>query len=232
MFCESYRKVLMEAAGSGEALPRELEEHVAGCEHCHAAFADEQALFRSIDGALQAAANAEIPGSLLPRVRMQVASDSTKANRRVPVLAFVTGGLVIGAIVLSSSSLRHSAVSRSTGKEPAARSIQSAVSREPTGLSIQTSLIQVSPSSERLVSRRERLVVDRVAQCSEPEVLVSSEEAAGLRRYADLLRAKSYETSNHTAAISDAPFEIKPLEIAELGLRQLTIQPLEGSESD
>ena len=232
MFCESYRKVLMEAAGSGEALPRELEEHVAGCEHCHAAFADEQALFRSIDGALQAAANAEIPGSLLPRVRMHVASDSTKANRRVPVLAFVTGGLVIGAIVLSSSSLRHSAVSDSTGKEPAARSIQSAVSREPTGLSIQTSSIQVSPSSERLVSRRERLVVDRVARRSEPEVLVSSEEAAGLRRYADLLRAKSLETSNRAAAISDAPFEIKPLEIAELNLRQLTIQPLEDSESD
>ena len=227
MFCESYRKVLMEAAGSGKALPRQLEEHVAGCEYCHAAFADEQALFRSIDGALQAAANAEIPGSLLPRVRMHVASDSTKANRRVPVLAFVTGGLVIGAIVLSSSSLRHSAVSHSTAKEPAAPSIQSAVSREPTGLSIQP-----PPRPERLVSRRERIVVDRVARRSEPEVLVSSEEAAGLRRYADLLRAKSHETSNHTAAISDAPFEIKPLEIAELGLRQLTIQPLEDSESD
>jgi len=232
MFCESYRKVLMEAAGPGEALPRELEEHVAGCEHCHAAFADEQALFRSIDGALQAAANTEIPASLLPRVRMQVASDSTKANRRVPVLAFVTGGLAIGAIVLSSSSLRHSAISRSTGKELAAPSMQSAVSSEPTGLSIRTSSIQVSPSPERLASRRERFVVDRVARRSELEVLVSSEEAAGLRRYADLLRAKSHETSNHTAAISDAPFEIEPLEIAELGLRQLTIQPLEGSESD
>ena len=227
MFCESYRKVLMEAAGFGKALPRRLEEHLAGCECCRAAFADEQALFRSIDGALEAAANAEIPGSLLPRVRMQVASDSTKAYRRVPVLAFVTGGLVIGAIMLSSSSLRHSAVSRSTGKEPAAPSIQSAVSREPTGLSIQP-----SPRPEPLVSRRERSVVDRVALRSEPEVLVSSEEAAGLRRYADLLRAKSLETSNRAAAISDAPFEIKPLEIAELNLRQLTIQPLEGSESD
>ncbi len=227
MFCESYRKVLMEAAGFGKALSRKLEEHLAGCEWCRAAFADEQALFRSIDGALEAAANAEIPGSLLPRVRMQVASDSTKAYRRVPVLAFVTGGLVIGAIMLSSSSLRHSAVSRSTGKEPAAPSIQSAVSREPTGLSIQPPL-----RPERLASRRERIVVDRVARRSEPEVLVSSEEAAGLRRYADLLRAKSLETSNRAAAISDAPFEIKPLEIAELNLRQLTIQPLEGSDSD
>jgi hypothetical protein len=232
MFCESYRKVLMEAAGSGEALPRELEEHVAGCEHCRAAFADEQALFRSIDGALQAAANTEISDSLLPRVRMQVASDSTKADGRVPVLAFVTGGLVIGAIVLSSSSLRHSAVSRSTGTEPAAPSMQSAVRREWTGLPIQTLSVQVSPSPERLVSRRERFVVDRVTRRPEPEVLVSSEEAAGLRRYADLLRAKSHEISNHTAAISDAPFEIKPLVIAELGLRQLTIQPLQGSESD
>ena len=232
MFCESYRKVLMEAAGFGEALPRELEEHLAGCEYCHAALADEQALFRSIDGALQAAANTEIPASLLPRVRMQVASDSTKATRRVPVLAFVTGGLVIGAIVLSSSSLRHSAVSRSTAKEPAVPSIQSVVSREPTGLSIQTSSIQAPASPERLASRRERLVVDRVTRRSEPEVLVSPDEAAGLRRFADLLRAKSLETSNRAAAISDAPFEIKPLEIAELNLRQLTIQPLEGSESD
>ena len=232
MFCESYRKVLMEAAGFGKALPRKLEEHLAGCERCHAAFADEQALFRSIDGALQAAANAEIPRSLLPRVRMQVASDSTKAYRRVPVLAFVTGGLVIGAIALSSSSLRHSAVSHSTAKEPAAPSIQSAVSREPTGLSVETSSIQVSPTPGRLVARRERFILDRAAQRSEPEVLVSSEEEAGLRRYADLLRAKSFETSNRAAATDDAPFEIKPLEIAELGLRQLTIQPLEGSESD
>jgi hypothetical protein len=232
MFCESYRKVLMEAAGSRETLPRELAEHLAGCEHCHAAFADEQALFRSIDGALQAAANTEIPASLLPRVRMQVASDATKANRRVPVLAFVTGGLVIGTILLSSSSLRHSAVSRSRGKEPAAAFMPSAVSHERTGLSAQPSSIQVSPLLGRLVARRERSVADRAAQCSELEVLVSSEEEAGLQRYADLLRAKSLETSNRTAVISDAPFEIKPLEIAELGLRQLTIQPLEASESD
>ena len=231
MFCESYRKVLMEAAGSGEALSRDLEKHLAGCEHCHEAFADEQALFRSIDGALQAATNTEIPASLLPRVRMQVALDSTKVNRRLPVLAFVTGGLVIGAIALSSS-LRHSAVSHSTAKEPAAPSIQSAVSREPTGLSVETSSIQVSPTPGRLVARRERFILDRAAQGSEPEVLVSSEEEAGLRRYADLLRAKSFETSNRAAATDDAPFEIKPLEIAELGLRQLTIQPLEGSESD
>ncbi|HEX9232796.1 MAG TPA: hypothetical protein VF863_00135, partial [Candidatus Acidoferrum sp.] len=220
-----------EAAGFGKALPRKLEEHLAGCECCHAAFADEQALFRSIDGALQAATNTEIPASLLPRVRMQVALDSTKVNRRLPVLAFVTGGLVIGAIALSSS-LRHSAVSHSTAKEPAAPSIQSAVSREPTGLSVETSSIQVSPTPGRLVARRERFILDRAAQGSEPEVLVSSEEEAGLRRYADLLRAKSFETSNRAAATDDAPFEIKPLEIAELGLRQLTIQPLEGSESD
>jgi len=231
MFCESYRKVLMEAAGSGETLPRELAEHLAGCEYCHAAFANKQALFRSIDGALQAATNTEIPASLLPRVRMQVALDSTKVNRRLPVLAFVTGGLVIGAIALSSSSLRHSAVSHSTAKEPAAPSIQSAV-RQPTGLSVETSSIQVSPTPGRLVARRERFILDRAAQRSEPEVLVSSEEEAGLRRYADLLRAKSFETSNRAAATDDAPFEIKPLEIAELGLRQLTIQPLEGSESD
>ena len=143
----------------------------------------------------------------------------------------MTGGLVIGAIALSSSSLRHSAVSHSTAKEPAAPSIQSAV-RQPTGLSVETSSIQVSPTPGRLVGRRERFILDRAAQRSEPEVLVSSEEEAGLRRYADLLRAKSFETSNRAAATDDAPFEIKPLEIAELGLRQLTIQPLEGSESD
>ena len=137
----------------------------------------------------------------------------------------------LGAIALSSSSLRHSAVSHSTAKEPAAPSIQSAV-RQPTGLSVETSSIQVSPTPGRLVARRERFILDRAAQRSEPEVLVSSEEEAGLRRYADLLRAKSFETSNRAAATDDAPFEIKPLEIAELGLRQLTIQPLEGSESD
>jgi hypothetical protein len=184
-------------AGSGEALSGELghwsDANIAGG-------ADEQVV--PIDGGNRPPLT-EIPGSLLPRVRMQVASDSTKANRRVPVLAFVTGGLVFGAIVLSSPSLRHSAVSRSAGKAPAARSIQSAVNREPTGLPIHTSSIQVAPSPERIVSRRERFVVDRVTRRSAPEVLVSSEEAAGLRRYADFLRAKSNE-AQITAAINDA----------------------------
>jgi len=69
MFCESYRQALTDAAASGAPLPREVAAHVVVCTSCALAFADEQVLYGSIDHSLYTAANAEVPGSLIPGVR-------------------------------------------------------------------------------------------------------------------------------------------------------------------
>jgi anti-sigma factor RsiW len=50
-----------------------LRAHLAGCVACRTAFAQEQSLFSSMDESLRAAANAEVPASLLARVRGHLA---------------------------------------------------------------------------------------------------------------------------------------------------------------
>jgi hypothetical protein len=69
MFCEPYRQALTNAAASGGPLPHEVAAHVVVCTSCASAFADEQVLYASIDHSLCTTANAEVPGSLIPRVR-------------------------------------------------------------------------------------------------------------------------------------------------------------------
>ena len=61
---------------------------------------------------------------------------------------------------------------------------------------------------------------------------VSAEEQAGLEHYSTRLRARSLENSARAvgALESDPAFNIRPLEIAAMDVRQLTIEPLESDE--
>src|SRR5437660_481896 len=71
MFCSTYKKSLTDAAVSGEVSPAQ-REHLASCEPCRIAFAEEQSLFAAIDSGLRAAANFEVPATLIPRVRVAI----------------------------------------------------------------------------------------------------------------------------------------------------------------
>jgi hypothetical protein len=107
-----------------------------------------------------------------------------------------------------------------------ASTFQSADSREATGSPVQSAppVQQFRPSPEKVVlSRKVRSAV---------EVQVSAEEQAGLEHYSARLRARSLEDSARAvgAVESDVAFNIRPLEIAAMDVRQLTIEPLESDE--
>jgi anti-sigma factor RsiW len=72
MPCEHHKDALIEAAASGLEPQGELRAHLAACDSCRAAFAEERALFVSIDSGLHASVNADIPPSLLPSVRARL----------------------------------------------------------------------------------------------------------------------------------------------------------------
>ena len=76
MLCEHYKEALIEAAASGAEPHGDLRAHLDGCAGCRAAFEQEQALFASIDDGLRVTANADVPASLLPRVRAQLSGQS------------------------------------------------------------------------------------------------------------------------------------------------------------
>ena len=227
MFCESYRQPLMDAAASGESLNRALATHVVGCEGCSVAFAEDRALFATIEDSLEFRSNAPVPPSLVPRVRAQIAASPTKTTWRIPALAFATLGLVAGVVAISPAFHWHSTPDDSRGKSPAmAYPVQSADSREATG-----SLVQAAPPVKQFPPRLERVVLTRKVR-SGLEVQVSAEEQAGLEHYSARLRARSLENSARAAGSieSDLAFNIRPLEIAAMDVRQLTIEPLESDE--
>jgi len=231
MFCESYRKALSEAAASAETLPGEITAHLAACDGCRTAFLERRALLSSIDGALRTAANSEVPASLVPRVRAQVSSSSPGTVWRKPVLALAMALLVVGLAALSASSVWRAPSHRSKGMEPALiPTVPAVLKDQPTESPIRTA---AQPFGRATRQAGEKAVVAlQVPGHSEPEVLVSPEEAAGLQRYTAVLRARTVEPSAGVAVKSDAAFEIEPLEIAVMDLRQLTIEPLASAESN
>jgi hypothetical protein len=218
----------MDAAASGESLNRTLATHVAGCEGCSASFAEERALFAAIEDLLGVRSNAPAPPSLVPRVRAQIAASPTKTTWRIPVLAFAMLGLVAGVVAISPAFHWHSTPDDSRGKSPAkASTVQSTASREATG-----SLVQSAPPVKQLPPRLEKVVLSRPRVRSDVEVQISAEEQAGLEHYSARLRARSLENSARAvgAVESDLAFNIRPLEIAAMDVRQLTIEPLESDE--
>ena len=91
MPCRHYKEALIEAAAKGSHPHGDLRAHLDACASCRAAFDQEQALFASIDAGLHATANAEVPASLLPRVRARL--DEVSAPRRI----WVTNWLVLAS---------------------------------------------------------------------------------------------------------------------------------------
>ena len=76
----------------------------------------------------------------------------------------------------------------------------------------------------------EKAVIRRLRVRLRPEVLVSPEEPAGLERYAALLRVRAQQLPQLATGKEDSEVDIQPLEIAQLALPQLTIEPLESGE--
>ena len=226
MFCESYRQSLTDAACAGEALPRELAAHLDACNDCASTFASERALFASIDRSLHAVANPAVPPSLMPRVRAQIESTPTKTFWRLPAIAFATGGLALFAIGWAAFSAW-----RATIDSPRVKAVVVTPTKEFVVATEPPDMLAPDFPSYAMAARGEHTVVRRVQLRSEPEVLVSSEEMAEFERYVALLRARPLEKAVRASAKVNSDPEIKPLDIAELELDQLAIEPLEDGGS-
>jgi hypothetical protein len=222
MFCESYRETLSEAAMRDERLPAEVQGHLAACASCRDSFSDEKALFDRIGAEVRSSVNAEMPASLLPRVRQRIAAAPAAEIWRVPGLAYVASGLAIGAMALSFA-VRTKV--RSAKPEPSASSVSSPRPNEPGASEKESG----SGPMLTAIYKRERRAPQVISKAA-PEVLVSGEEQLGLRRYAASLRNTA---TDRTASVkSDAVLEIEPLEIAGMDLKGLSIDPLQSGDRD
>jgi len=220
MFCETYNKPLTDAAASGE-LSAAQREHLASCDPCRIAFAEEQSLFGAIDSGLRTVANSEVPATLIPRVHFALNNEPASQRRSFSFLvwgfasAVVTGGVVLGLIHLSS---KPALVEPSRPAPVAvAQNSPERASLNPTRTGGVSPVYRVKPVV---------LAASNNSRQDLPKVLVPPDEGAALLRYEKLLHKESVAGIQTTAKSLDMPQGIEPLEIAELELGDLRIPVL------
>jgi len=111
MPCEEYREALSGAvAGGKQELSRELRVHLDACRECSAAFHEEQQLFAAIDSGVQKIANAEVPVSLLPRVRKSLDREASPQRSVLPYFVFAGAAICAVLVVVSMHGWRRTNV--------------------------------------------------------------------------------------------------------------------------
>jgi len=227
MFCESYRKALSEVVLLGIRVHGEAAAHLGMCASCRETLAEERALLQRIDGGLTSLVVSDAPASLIPAVRARIA-EGAKSRRAWSVLAYVTAAVAIGAAAISFS-LRSKAPQ--VKLETAIAEPSSAVTSQATSSLVEKVLSYERSSQSRLIVTHRRASPDSwAARKTRPDVLVSADDQLGLQRYAASLRTVARRNAA-TLGEASGP-EIKPLEIAELDLKRLSIEPLESGDSN
>jgi len=218
MFCETYIKPLTDAAASGE-LSAAQREHLASCEPCRIAFAEEQSLFGAIDSGLRTAANSEIPATLIPRIRVAFNDEPAPLRRSFSFLvwglasAAATAGVVLGLIHLSSKP----ALVEPSRPAPVAVA-QNSPKRTPLNPARTGA---VSPLQHK---RPAVLIESRDSRPESPEVLVPDEERSAFARYMAQISRSPANISVRAVLAPRGPQEsvqISPIEIASLEPRPL-----------
>jgi len=218
MFCQTYNKSLTDAAASGE-LSLAQREHLASCEPCRIAFAQEQSLFAAIDSGLRTAANSEVPATLIPRVHFALNNEPAPQRRSFSFLvwglasAVVTAGVVFGLI--------HSS-SKPAPVEPSRPAPVAVAQNSPERTSLNpTPTGGVSPLQRK---RPVVLIESRDSRPESPEVLVPDEERAAFARYMAQISRSPANISVRAVLAPRGPQEsvqISPIQIASLEPRPL-----------
>jgi hypothetical protein len=226
MPCKHYKDALVEAAATGAEPQGELRAHLAGCDSCRSAFAEEKSLFASIDAGLHATSNAEVPPSLLPRVRARL--DESPA----PARFWSANWLVLAsAAVLLLASFTAYSLWRTRFSNPSPSSAQT-ISPPPSVTPSKDfpAPALASPDKQSLSSSPNTLVVRAPMRhprptlaTSTPEVIVPHDEELLLTNYAQQWRQrKQLLLVAEAATETDFPLlQVLPIQINELDVKPL-----------
>src|ERR1051325_302379 len=192
MFCEAYNQPLTDGAASGEQLSPALQQHLALCDACRAAFAAEQSLFAAIGSGLHAAANSEVPATLIPRVHVAL------NNEPVPqpyfqkwVFAFATLACVL--VVAITLQLRHR-------DAPVAVKTATAKTSPRTSPLLTNALPSIPPATREIPRRSNRAEIVQPSPANTnasitAEVLVPDEERVAFAKFLTSERRPSLQSS-------------------------------------
>jgi hypothetical protein len=222
MPCEPYQNALIEAAASGSEPQGELRAHFANCAACRIAFAQGLSLFSSMDEGLRAAANAEVPASLLPRVRVRLADEAVPRRMWTQLLIFAaaSAGLVFAIFLfVRPHHTRPDNQAKQTPQIPVNETPATNARRQNSGPA--TQIVSSNVNNSRTPGHSTLL---RTVGSSQPEVLVPPDEREVFARFVAVLRERrevalalvmpARQTRDESASLE--PLQINGLEIKPL----------------
>jgi hypothetical protein len=220
MPCENYREALIEAAAADSAPSRELRSHLDACASCRAAFTEEQQLFAAIDTGLRSTANADVPVSLLPRVRVQLNERAVPGRSWVPVGAAVATAVVLVAVIVFVRGLGN-------GPHGVDRDVNSLAHDVPRAV-IQAASPDIAPveRASKTAKHESFLPVKnaRAAQSEELTVLIPAGQKQAI--YALLASVREGEAKASILLAEKAEDSLKEPAVAPLVISPIELQPL------
>ena len=231
MPCQHYKDALIEAAASGFQPQGDLRAHVNACDSCCAAFEQEQSLFSSIDAGLQVTANAEMPPSLLPRVRARLQQESALSR------SWLTNWLVLASAagVLVTLFAVHAVWRTNVVQKPVETAGKTIVPPRVTLPARKQNRAVLPPMKKNSVSQR-HLAIAKNSRAHEtpirrktlPEVLVPRDQEVLLAEYAEQWRF--HKRAPLLAQDSDATILV-PLQVAQIQIAELDVKFLADQKS-
>jgi len=219
MPCQHYKNALIEAAASDTHPQGELRAHLDVCLDCRAAFAREQSLFASINTGLHVTANAEVPASLLPRVRARLDEEIAPQRRWIQPMIFAT------ASVARPHHASPDSQAKQTPQLPVSETPVTDDRHPNSGSGSQIVSFSRNNSQTRVHSTLLRSVAS-----SQPEVLVPPDEREAFSRFVAVLderREVALALVTPAPPTKDESPSLEPLQI-----NGLEIKPLAGTESE
>jgi hypothetical protein len=226
MPCKHYKNALIEMAASGVEPQGELRAHLAGCADCRTAFEQEQALFSSIDAGVHVTANAEVPVSLLPRIRAGLDTEvapnrSWATNWLVLACAAAILAAFFVARVIQHPDVQQYRPTTTAHTNPSAPAVPPAQEQPKT-----SELATNNDSHSRpqgFISRNPQKRGLPSAWKSMPEVLVPHDQEILLAEYAEQwhLRKRAPLVAQDSDATILAPLQVAQIQIAELDVKLL-----------
>ena len=220
MPCQHYKDALIEVAASGAAPQGELRAHLDECVSCRAAFDEEQSLFAAIDSGLHAAANEEVPRSLLPRVRASLNEAATAHPSWSSVWFALTVGATAAVALFVIVRIPHnnpgSLSTRSGANLPAAPGIVPTKQTQPLSIPPEKGKLPERPG--RNASSRE-LTNRRLSR----EILVPRDQEALLASYATQWnsRVRAPVVASEVVDAKLEPLKVPPIQITNLDVKPL-----------
>jgi hypothetical protein len=222
MNCQQCREKMLESLAAGEAqLARELSAHQQCCPICRQYYEMQSCLFRSMDAGLLAAANEEIPPSLMPAVRARLEEQPVPGHAWPPSWSFIPVAAV-ALLAVGISYVRDRPKSQSRFSENVSVASRSLANAERPVLPSEKSVTAAPRRKHKLASST---TLSSAASEAAPEVIVLAEERQAFARFV----AKLPEERGVALALTrPAPVvQDDSVEIALMQIDSLEVKPLE-----